>query len=67
MNTPRGNPYKALIKGLQDQGVQFELCGVTARNNGWTNADLLPGVKVVTSANLRLIELVQQGFIQIQP
>lgn len=65
--TPRGNPYKALIKGLQDQGVQFELCGVTARNNGWTNADLLPGVKVVTSANLRLIELIQQDFIQIQP
>lgn len=66
-HTPRGNPYKALIKGLQDQGVQFELCAVTARNNGWTNADLLPGVKVVTSANLRLMELIQQGFIQIQP
>lgn len=63
----RGNPYKALIKGLQDQGVQFELCAVTARNNGWTNADLLPGVKVVTAANLRIMELIQQGFVQIQP
>jgi intracellular sulfur oxidation DsrE/DsrF family protein len=65
--TPRGNPYQALIKALQDQGVQFELCAVTARNNGWTNADLLPGVKVVTAANLRIMELVQDGYIQIQP
>jgi intracellular sulfur oxidation DsrE/DsrF family protein len=65
--TPRGNPYQALIKALQDQGVQFELCAVTARNNGWTNADTLPGVKVVTSANLRIIELVKDGYIQIQP
>lgn len=66
-HTPRGNPYQALIKALQDQGVQFELCAVTARGNGWTNADLLPGVKVVTAANLRIMELVQDGYIQIQP
>lgn len=66
-HTPRGNPYQALISALQDQGVQFELCAVTARGNGWTNADLLPGVKVVTAANLRIMELVQDGYIQIQP
>jgi len=66
-HTPRGNPYKAMISTLQDKGVRFELCAVTARGNGWTNADLLPGVKVVTAANLRIIQLVQDGYLQIQP
>jgi uncharacterized protein len=66
-HTPRGNPYKAMIAALQEKGVRFELCAVTARGNGWTNADLLPGVKVVTAANLRIIQLVQDGYLQIQP
>ena len=66
-HTSRGNPYKAMIATLQDQGVRFELCAFTARGNGWTNEDVLSGVKVVTSANLRIIQLVQDGYVQIQP
>ena len=66
-HTSRGNPYKGTIATLQDQGVRFELCAVTARGNGWTNEDVLSGVKVVTSANLRIIQLVQDGYVQIQP
>ncbi len=65
--TTRGNPYKAEITALQAQGVQFEECGQTARSNGWLNADLLPGVKVDTGANLRLVQLVQDGYVQLQP
>jgi hypothetical protein len=37
------------------------------RDMGWTNADLLPGTKVNTGANFRIVELVQEGFVQIQP
>lgn len=66
-HTSRGNPYKAMIATLQDKGVRFELCAVTARGNGWTNEDVLSGVKVVTSANLRIIQLAQDGYVQIQP
>lgn len=66
-HTTRGNPYKAMILGLQEKGVRFEECAQTARTNGWVNADFLPGVKVVTAANLRIIQLVQQGYVQIQP
>lgn len=65
--TDRGNPYKELITGLQRDGVQFEECGQTARTNGWGNADLLTGAKVNSGANLRLVQLQQDGWVQIQP
>ncbi len=63
----RGNPFKDQIKALQDEGVQFELCVNTARSNGWGNADLLPGVRVNGGAMLRIVQLVQDGYIQVQP
>ena len=63
----QGNPFKDTIAALQREGVQFEECGQTARNNGWINADLLPGVKVNSGANLRLIQLMQDGYIPIHP
>ena len=52
---------------LQKQGVAFELCAFTAYNKRWVNADLLPGVKVDNDVLLRLINLTQDGFVQIQP
>jgi hypothetical protein len=35
--------------------------------NHWRNADLLLGVKVDTGAIIRIVQLVQQGYVQIQP
>jgi intracellular sulfur oxidation DsrE/DsrF family protein len=63
----KGNPFKEQIKALQAEGLQFELCVNTARNNGWVNADLLPGVKVNGGAMLRIVQLVQDGYVQLQP
>lgn len=65
--TTHGNPFKAEIAELQKEGVKFEECGQTARANGWVNADLLPGVKVNTGANLRIVQLVQDGYVQLHP
>ena len=62
-----GNPYKDLIAMLMKQGVQIEECAVSMKAHGWGNEDLLPGVKVNTGAVGRLIQLVQEGYIQIQP
>jgi intracellular sulfur oxidation DsrE/DsrF family protein len=62
-----GNPLKELFAALVAKGVQLEECAVTMRGNGWTNKDLLPGVKVNTGAVIRLVELQQQGYAQIQP
>jgi len=66
-HTDTGNPWKGTIADLQKAGVAFELCAYTAYNNGWLNADLLPGVKVDNDVLLRLIDLTQQGYVQIQP
>jgi intracellular sulfur oxidation DsrE/DsrF family protein len=62
-----GNPYKTFIVSLVEQGVQIEACGISMKNNGWSNEDLLPGVKVNAGAIGRLIQLVQEGYVQIQP
>ena len=62
-----GNPYKTQIAELQAAGVQFEECGTTMVANNWINRDMLPGVKINGGANFRVIDLVQQGFVQLQP
>jgi uncharacterized protein len=66
-NWPHGNPYKDQIAALMADGVQIEECGETMLANHWRNADLLPGVKVDTGAIIRIVQLVQQGYVQIQP
>lgn len=62
-----GNPYKGLIAELMKQGVQIEECVVSMEDNKWGYDDLLPGVKVNSGAIDRLIQLVQEGYVQIQP
>jgi intracellular sulfur oxidation DsrE/DsrF family protein len=60
-----GNPYKELVAGLMERGVQVELCGATATVHHWGNADLLPGIKVNTDAMARMSQLAQEGFVEI--
>jgi intracellular sulfur oxidation DsrE/DsrF family protein len=62
-----GNPHKELIAELMTQGVQIEECGVSMKNHQWGNEDLLPGVRVNSGATGRLVQLGQQGYVQIQP
>lgn len=62
-----GNPYKGLIAELLRQGVQIEECAVSMRGHKWGNEDLLPGVKVNAGAVARLIQLGQEGYVQLQP
>jgi len=62
-----GNPYKNLVAELIKQGVQIEVCAVSMEHHHWLNDDLLPGVKVHSGAVGRLIQLVQEGYVQIHP
>jgi len=62
-----GNPYKGLLAELLKQDVQIEVCAVSMKNHAWGNEELLPGVKVNAGAVARLIQLIQEGYIQIQP
>jgi intracellular sulfur oxidation DsrE/DsrF family protein len=65
--TRTGNPYAKEIAALQKSGIRFEICGQTAHDNKWVNADFLPGIAVNSGANFRIVQLVQDGFVQIQP
>lgn len=62
-----GNPYKGVLKALADHGVEIEECFVTMTAHHWTNSDLLPMVKVNSGAVARIVQLVQEGYVQIQP
>jgi intracellular sulfur oxidation DsrE/DsrF family protein len=62
-----GNPYKNMIANLIKQGDQIEECGVTMKANHWGNENLLPGVKVNAGAIGRIVQLVQEGYVMIQP
>jgi intracellular sulfur oxidation DsrE/DsrF family protein len=62
-----GNPHKEFLTELQKLGVQIEECGVSMKNHGWGNEDLLPAVKVNSGAIGRLVQLSQMGYVQIQP
>ncbi len=62
-----GNPYAAAIAELQREGVQVEECAVSMKAHHWGNENLLPGVLVNTGAVGRIIQLVQEGYVQIQP
>jgi intracellular sulfur oxidation DsrE/DsrF family protein len=66
-NRRGGNPYKDQIAALQRDGVEVEECGETMARNHWTNAQLMSGVKVNSGANFRILQLVQLGYIQLQP
>ena len=64
-NIATGNPYKTLVTGLMERGVQVELCGATAKAHGWGNADVIPGIKINTDAMARTTQLVEEGFVKI--
>jgi len=64
-NVSTGNPYKEMVRDLQQRGASMELCGATAKAHRWVNDDLLPGIKVNTDAMARTTQLVQDGFIKI--
>jgi len=62
-----GNPYKGLIADLMAQGVQIEECANAMKMQHISNEDLLKGVKVNSGANVRMIQLMQGGFVRLQP
>lgn len=62
-----GNPFAGYIAMLQKEGVDIEECAVTMHGHHWGNADLLPGIQVNTGAIVRIVQLVQMGYVQIQP
>lgn len=65
--TSTGNPYKQAMAKLLKENVHLEVCSVALKEHHWTNRDLLAGVKVNTDAIMRVIQLVQEGYVHMQP
>lgn len=60
------NPNKALINALMAAGADVRLCGQTARGRGVSKDELLPGVKLDTSAITTMATLQLKGWVMIQ-
>ena len=58
----KGNPSKVLVQELLQHGAQLVLCGQTAGSRGIHREELLPGVKVATSAMTAFNVLQSQGY-----
>jgi intracellular sulfur oxidation DsrE/DsrF family protein len=56
------NPTRRLTEELLQHGAQLVLCGQTAGNRGVRRDELLPGVKVATSAMTALEVLQSDGY-----
>jgi intracellular sulfur oxidation DsrE/DsrF family protein len=59
----KGNPSKKLVEELLQHGAQLVLCGQTAGARGVHREELLPGVKVATSAMTAFNVLQSQGYL----
>ena len=70
---PRGNADEAVraqLRGLREQGVQFQVCANTVRSKGVTVAEDLfdvDGADVVPSGVVALAELQSAGYAYIKP
>jgi intracellular sulfur oxidation DsrE/DsrF family protein len=60
------NPNKKIVDELLDAGVKLELCKSTMQSHGWTEEDVLPGVKIVVGAYPRIIDLQLRGYAYIR-
>jgi intracellular sulfur oxidation DsrE/DsrF family protein len=61
------NPNIALIKAMTDAGVQVIVCGQSLANNKIAREQVLPFVKVATSATFARATLHAQGYATFEP
>lgn len=62
----KANPNVSLIKELAAAGVKMVICGVSARNQNYTAADLLPQAHLNLSATTSFIDLLSRGYVKIE-
>jgi accessory colonization factor AcfC len=59
------NPNEAILHDLMGLGVSVELCRGTMAEHGWTEDDVLTGVKIVPNAYARIVDLELQGHAHL--
>jgi len=66
-NVSSGNPTAALTQSLIERGVKVYMCQNTMRGNSWVSSDLLPGVLMVPSGAVAVLDYEHQGYKYILP
>lgn len=62
-----GNPTRALTSSLVERGVSVYMCQNTMRGNKWVTSDLIPGVLMVPSGAVGIIDFQNTGYKYINP
>ena len=62
-----GNPTGALTTSLIERGISVYMCQNTMRGNKWVTLDLLPGVKMVPSGAVAVLDYQKEGYKYINP
>ncbi len=62
-----GNPSSDLVESLIARGIKVYMCQNTMRGNGWQTADLLPGVLMVPSGAVGIMDYEHRGYQYINP
>ena len=63
----KGNQYEGLLIDLMNRGVKAYFCQNTARNKGIVLADLVEGVKFVTSGVTAVADYQLSGYAVVTP
>ena len=63
-----GNPYDAAVEQLVNEGVRFDVCGITLRNRGLTRDQFIPEALFVPSGVAEIARLQQrEGYAYLRP
>jgi len=61
------NPFQEQVESLIEQGVKIYFCQNTSRSKGIVTANLIPGIKYVTSGVTALADFQLLGYAYMQP
>lgn len=65
--TSTGNPTRATVESLINQGVDVYMCQNTMRSQNWVADDLIPGVKMVPSGVSAVVDYQMRGYRYLNP
>lgn len=63
----RGSQFGERIASLARRGVRFYVCSNALRNLGIDPASLVAEAEVVPAGIVKIVELVQQGYVYVKP
>lgn len=62
----KSNPNIAILQQLAAAGVKMVVCGVSAREQNYVAADLVPQAHMNLSATVTFFELQSRGFVKVE-